>query len=128
MNKNAELIVRLIPFMEENFITIPKFEEGDYRPYISIFRFINFGDDDEQENFYNSIEEKYQDTPYDVYMDFDDFERTDETKVIFSIGFKGDVMELTDDQLFNIDELLEETVKLNEWLSKHIGKNRKLFL
>lgn len=69
----------LIPFVSENFITVPLWEEGDYTPYINFwldkvkfkerFKHIDFNSDSPQKVSQFSDTELYVDNVGDVMVD-----------------------------------------------------------
>jgi len=76
---SKKLMSNIIPYCSENFITIPLFEEGDYRWSLNLWYIFRFEDlietgyesiDNIIEEVVHTVQEKYRD--FEVYFEIND--------------------------------------------------------
>jgi len=125
--KTQKLIEKLIPYVSENFITYPLFEEGDYRPTISIWSITNI-----QHDFKTIFETKLLHDKYEISHEGFEHDNIDTINLIksefpnidlptnmvtyhhtFYINNKFDIL---DDSSYCLDDMLKYTIELVEYL------------
>jgi hypothetical protein len=132
MNEVQKLIEELTPFQDENFLTFPLYEEGNYKPVIKIWQILEKWSYPENFDFHIefpwlpgnvSIDTEvvvYPQVKYDLQNlieDFEDYipEETGETltRVTFEIYDNGDPIESAD---YNLIELLTTALNIIDFL------------
>jgi len=129
-----EKMGKLLPFLQENVITIPNWEEGDYRLQLNLWRYINLKVDG-----YESLTFKEAATTFQnnlaffatdgkcptIYVEWSKQSERDysfnpeKVYVEFSFMIEGNPTKLKNDEVFDIDSLLQRGIDLFEWLEEN---------